>query len=149
MRVKQFVLDRFNIGDLSISMEGCTKEHFDELFLHLSIDNSDGRVFYGYQYIHRRKGSHSGMIGFRDRPQDKDWIHYSQIWEDEEMPEIEYESLFYVFLPGKQTPQIQYRLYSEAQKEAERLCKKEKQIAYVCEVRIIVEPSNEVKVTYR
>ena len=89
-------------------------------------------------------------MAYQYQPPNKKCIHYSQIWEqDEEIPDVELEGLFYVFLPGKQTPQVQYALHSEATKEAERLCKKEKQIAYVCEVRVIVEPSDEVKITYR
>lgn len=148
MRIKQTVIEQFNDGELSISMDGCNNIHFYELFEHLLFNSGSG-VDIGFRYYHKIKGDPT-VLAYQYQPPNKNCIHYSQIWEqDEEIPDEDLQGIFYVFLPGKQTPQHQYTLHSEATKEAERLCKKEKQIAYVCEVRVIVEPLDEVKITYR
>jgi len=149
MKIKKEILDQFNAGILSVSMEGCDQGHYDEIYTRLLMKDKKElgyENFLYYKFYHKTKDG-KGILAWMYQPQNKNCVHYSQIWEEE--LEVDMDGLFYVFLPGKQAPQVQYTSYNEAQKEAERLCKKEKQPAYVCEVRAIVELSNEVKFTYR
>jgi len=87
MQIKKTVLDKFNTGELSISMKGCCKVHFDALFKHMfnisesSDEWDDSEALPRWEFYHKEKGK-TGIHAWTEKPQNKDSLHYSKIWED-------------------------------------------------------------------
>ena len=63
--------------------------------------------------------------------------------------EKENKDFFYqIFVEGKNPPKMKFYDFSEAEQEAERLCRKEKTKTYILSVGAVIEPVISIKKTY-